>query len=125
MIGDMVHNIRFTEMTMNDIVSVVQSNGLLGQEDLLALYTYVGASKDSKPKTKFNTKPREGGGFFVKSDILDPKQQKILADFYSKEKKPRWKKIYQGKKDGMNASSFHAKCGSTAPTMTIIKSSNG
>jgi hypothetical protein len=105
-VGDMVHNIRFTEMSMNDIVSTVQSTGLLGSEDLLALYTYVGASKDSKPKTKFNTKPREGGGAFVKSEILDAKQQKTLSDFYSKEKRPRWKKIYQGKKDGMNASSY-------------------
>jgi len=124
-LGDLIYNIRFTEMGMSDIVSTVQSSGLLPQEDLLNLFTYVGASKDNKPKTKFNTKGREGGGYFVKSVILDPKQQKQLAAFYSKEKKPKWRKIYHGKVDGMNATTFHSKVSGSAPTINIIKSTNG
>jgi hypothetical protein len=86
-------NIRFTEMTMNEVVSVVQSSGLLPQEDLLTIFTYLGlsvclsvwvfigllcfscplisfflpssgASADNKPKVKFNTASREGAGNF-------------------------------------------------------------
>jgi hypothetical protein len=124
-LGDLIYQIRFTEMTMSDVVSTVQSSGILPQEDLLALFTYIGASKDNKPSTKFNTKPREGGGSFAKSVILLPAHHKILMNFYDKSKPSRWKRIFHGLEDGMNSSSFHSKCDSATPTMIICKSTNG
>jgi hypothetical protein len=124
-IGDLIYQIRFTEMTMSDIVSTVQPSGILPQEDLLALFTYIGASKDNKPSTKFNTKPREGAGAFLKSVILKPEHHKILQNYYDKSKPSKWKRIFHGLEDGMNASSFHAKCDNVTPTIVVCKSTNG
>jgi hypothetical protein len=41
---------------------------------------------------------------FVNSSILNFAQARILADFYSKERRFKWKRIYHGKTDGMTAS---------------------
>jgi hypothetical protein len=125
-LGDIVNNIRFGEMNMNEIVAVIQSSGIMSQEDLLSLYTYVGASKDSKPKVKFNTKPREGGGHFKQSRLLTPQLQKVLSQFYSKEKKSvQWVKVFDSKTDSLSYTTFHSKCDNVGPTMSIMKSSQG
>eukprot|EP00823_Brevimastigomonas_motovehiculus_P005905 TRINITY_DN459_c0_g1_i1.p1 TRINITY_DN459_c0_g1~~TRINITY_DN459_c0_g1_i1.p1 ORF type:complete len:502 (+),score=130.37 TRINITY_DN459_c0_g1_i1:47-1552(+) len=121
-LGDAMNYIRFPDMSMAEVCSKVQSAGLLAADELLALFTYLGASKDSKPKCKWNAKPREGGSVFKGSVILNPVQQKTLAAFYSKEKKPKWKLLYHGKENGMDASTFHSKCDSTTPTLVILKS---
>jgi hypothetical protein len=39
--------------------------------------------------------------------------------------KKRWILLYKARRDGFSASSFHSKCDSKGPTVTIIKSSNG
>jgi len=124
-LGDLIYQIRFTEMSMSDVVSTVQSSGILPQEDLLALFTYIGASKDNKPSTKFNTKAREGGGSFAKSVILRPEHHKILMGFYDKTKPSRWKRIFHGLEDGMTSTAFHSKCDSAQGTIIICKSTNG
>eukprot|EP00823_Brevimastigomonas_motovehiculus_P005835 TRINITY_DN445_c0_g1_i1.p1 TRINITY_DN445_c0_g1~~TRINITY_DN445_c0_g1_i1.p1 ORF type:complete len:562 (-),score=164.15 TRINITY_DN445_c0_g1_i1:132-1817(-) len=122
-LGDVMNYIRFPQMSMSEVCSKVQGAGLLQSDELLSLFTYLGADKESKPKCKWPTKPREGGASFKGSTILSAQQQKILNSYYSKEKKAKWTLVYKGKKDGLTASSFHAKVDNAGPTMTIIKAS--
>jgi len=120
-LGDMLNLIRFPDMTMQEVCSKVQSSGLLNADELLSLFTYMGASKDNKPKIKFPTKSREGSGIFTGTTLLNAKQQHILSNYYSKEGRQRWELIYKGKTHGMDANAFHSRCDNAGPTMTIIR----
>jgi len=120
----MLNLIRFPTMSMGDVCTKVQASGMLNADELLQLFTWLGAGKDSKPKIKWSSKEREGGGGFNKSEILDAKQQKTLQGFYSKEKGSRWELIYKGKRDGLQGYNFHSKCDNQGPTMTVVRVSN-
>jgi len=61
-LGNLLQLIRFPLMEMGDLVSKVQSSGVLTQEELLGLFTYLAAPEGKKPKTPFSVKEREGGG---------------------------------------------------------------
>jgi len=122
-LGELLNLIRFPDMSMQEVCTKVQGSGLLTADELLSLFTYLGASKDNKPKIKFPTKPREGGGLFVGSTLLSIKQQQILNKFYSKEGRQRWDLIYKGKTHGMDGYTFHSRCDTAGPTLTVIRSS--
>jgi len=122
-IGDTIDLIRFPEMTMAEIVTKVQPTGLLTSEELLGLFTYLGASQSSRPRTKWIARPREGAsGFFKDSEILSKDQQKIVNKFYSADGRTKWERVYHGKRDGYNAYAFHQKCDSVGPTLTVCRS---
>jgi len=120
-LGDALNLIRFPAMSMAEVCTKVQASGMLNADELLQLFTWLGASKDSKPKIKWPSKEREGGGGFKGGDIMDAKQQKQLATMYDKDKPSRWDLIYKGKKDGLSGYNFHAKCDNQGPTMTVVR----
>lgn len=120
-LGDLVTLVRFPQLTMQEVVTKVQFSQMLTQEDLLALFTYIGADKDSKPKIRFPTKAREGGVVFKDCTIIPNNLQRALAKMVDKEKTTRWRRVYSVKRDGDQATQFHAKCDNVGPTLTIIK----
>jgi hypothetical protein len=120
-LGDALNMIRFPTMSMSEVCTKVQASGMLNPDELLQLFTWLGASKDSKPKVKWPTREREGGGLFDKSNILDAKQQQILSKMHDKNGKARWDLVYSGKRDGLSGYTFHAKCDNAGPTMSIIR----
>jgi len=119
-LGDMIYSLRLAEMTMSELSTVVASSGILSSEELLSVYTYLGATSDKKPSIKFNTTPREGGSSFPKSVILDSKQQKVLGQFFGK-KNGNFKRIYQMTKDGSQCYNFHGKCSAYRSLLVIVK----
>jgi len=123
--NDLFNCIRFPCMDMADIAGKLAASNFFDQSQLLALFTYIGASNDNKPKTKFNTKPREGGGGFGKSNILDMKQQKQLMKIWDPKKSSRWTRVYSGKTDGMNGSSWHAKVDQYTGSLSVMKDTSG
>jgi len=120
-LGELINLIRFPDMTMQEVCTKVQSSGLLNADELLSLFTYLGASKENKPKIKFPTKPREGGGLFHLSTLLNAKHQQILNKYHSKEGRQKWELVYKGKTHGMDGYTFHSRCDSVGPTMVIIR----
>jgi len=120
-LGDLMTLIRFPTMSMAEVCTKVQSSGMLNADELLQLFTWLGASKENKPKIKWSSKEREGGAGFKGSEILDNKQDKILQGLYDKSKPSKWALIYKGKKDGFQGYNFHAKCDNQGPTMTVVR----
>eukprot|EP00823_Brevimastigomonas_motovehiculus_P003313 TRINITY_DN1_c0_g1_i4.p1 TRINITY_DN1_c0_g1~~TRINITY_DN1_c0_g1_i4.p1 ORF type:complete len:545 (-),score=172.28 TRINITY_DN1_c0_g1_i4:219-1778(-) len=119
--GDAINYIRFPEMTTQEIAASVTSSNILSSDELISLFAYSSASEDEKPKIKWPTKPRDGGACFKKSVLLSPQLQKVLAGYYSKGKKSQWERCYHAKTDGYVPSTFHSKCDSVGPTISIIK----
>jgi len=66
---DLIPLIRFPLMTVSELSTYVIPLGILAQDDMLGLYTYI-AAKGSKmpdmPKLKFSTKPRASFNFEFK-----------------------------------------------------------
>ena len=54
---------------------------------------------------------------------MGPKLEELLKNRYLNGKK--WSLLYQGSRDGFEASNFHTRCDGCPKTLTIVKSSNG
>jgi len=121
-LGEALNLIRFPAMTMTEVCTKVQPSQILSAEDLLLLFTWLGANKDSKPKIRWPTREREGGGGFKGSTILDAKLQKQLRTIHkTKSGGARFELTYKGKTHGLDGYTFHAKCDTVGPTLVVIK----
>jgi hypothetical protein len=121
--------IRFPVMNVADIAKHVSTSQLLDQKQLLELYNWVSLDEKTKrgKKSQWTTKEREGGFFFAKSKILTArKHAKAMKKIWGKQ----YKKIksctllYHGKRDGLNAQSFQARCNNKGSNITFIQSKN-
>jgi len=130
LLKDVKHLIRFGCLTSTAVVKYVKPSGLLTDNELLELFTYL-STNDKKVKHKFpfsNTK-RQGTSLFRESALLTPDIAKVLAQYVEQSDSAKkglvWRRIYHGKTDGMIASSFHRRCDAASPTLTVIRSRNG
>jgi len=123
-LGDALDLIRFPDMSMEEVCTLIQSANLLTPVELLSLFTYVGASRENKPSIKYITTPRKGRGMFKNSTLLDNQQQQELSNFYNSNRRTRWRLIFKGQKDGLTGTAFHGKCDGVSPTITIIRAAS-
>jgi len=127
-LGDLLYCIRFPLMTMNDVLAHVQKIGVLTNDEMLKLFTFMGAAEGKKPNVApFQIHDRHGSKTFAGGTLLaEMKHQQALAGFLPKEhQRKNWVLVYKGKKDGMTGTSFHTKIGDKTPSLSVIKSTNG
>jgi hypothetical protein len=119
--------IRFPTMEMEHIASVVAPSQLLGEQQLLELFTYNSVTEErqkEKIRIAFPTQPREGGGLVKDSKLLLRKYKKDVLGFFGPKARIQLKLLYRGSKDGFNAGVFHAKCNNQGPTLSVVKATN-
>jgi len=126
-LGDLIYQIRFPLMSIQEVVGPVAKHGLIDQTTMLSLLSYSGISDESarkKIKLAFPTKPREGGLTAKGSKLFTKKHKKQLAKLFDN-KKVKLELFFRASRDGYDASSFHAKCDNKGPTIVVIKSGSG
>jgi len=119
--------IRFPTMEMEHIASVVAPSQLLGEQQLLELFTYNSMTEErlkEKIKVAFPTQPREGGGLAKDSKLLARKYKKDVLGFFGPKARVQLKLLFRGSKDGFNAGAFHSKCNNQGATLTVVKAQN-
>jgi hypothetical protein len=125
-VGDLIYEVRLAELIAEEFDALVKETHLITDEEIASVKAWLKAGEGKKPTIKFNISPRGkaaslvlfvffccvltcfcgllfSGFIFAKSSILSPEHARILADFYSKEKRPQWIRLYHGKSHGMTA----------------------
>ena len=57
--------------------------------------------------------------------IIDEKEEKLICDWISVDRKVKMTLLYKATRDGDSSSAFHNKCNGKSPTLTLVKTSNG
>jgi len=125
-LGDILYNVRFGEMSLQEICDEVEPSGILDQDELLSIFTYIGADVSKKPKMKFLTGSRSNttSGFFDGTTILTADQQRALNVLFGK-KNQKWSLLFKAKVHGMTGYSFHSRCNARTPTLSVIRATSG
>jgi len=125
-LGDLVKDINFGLMNMEEFCQIVQPTNILTADELLECFRFLASpSNATKPITFFRTH-RAAPPSLANSFILNDQEKKQLNALYAMEiKQPSWKLVYQASRDGTAASDFHRKCASIGPNLVVIQSTNG
>jgi len=125
-LGDVVKEINFGLMSMEEFCQSVQPTNILTADELLECFRFLASSPNAaKPSTFFRTR-RNAPPSWANSSILNDQEKKTLNELYAGEfKQPTWRLVYQATRDGMQASDFHRKCSSIGPNMVVIQTKIG
>jgi len=117
--------IRYPLLGPRELVKKLKPYGFIPPQLYREALEYI-ANPDSVPKKERNEKLQYQKRYqtFALSTIIDEKLSQQLLNWLPPSKKG-WDLIYKAKKDGFQASTFHAKCDQKGETVVVIKSSNG
>jgi len=123
---DLLKYVRLPLLQVNDLATVVAPSGLIEPTQLVGLFSYCSVTDEKiralLPNPGFETKEREGGGFW------DAKKEGFgdvsAVGEWLKKKPGKWKKLYQATKDGWSSAKFHALCDGKGPTVVLVKLTN-
>lgn len=108
--------------TIMDTQTEEEKRDKIKQESDKALEKYV----DSFFELDNSIEDLSGGDNFPKSGIIKPGDFQLLRKWLDKDFKNRkFKLIFKGTKDGMNATKFHELCNNKGPTVCLMKSGHG
>jgi len=123
---DLLKYVRFPLLQMNDMATIVAPSNLIEPSQLVGLFSYLSVTDEKVrallPNPGFETKEREG------SASWDAKKEGFgdvtAVGEWIKKKPGKWKKLYQGTKDGWSGSKFHSLCDGKGPTVVLVKLTN-
>eukprot|EP00823_Brevimastigomonas_motovehiculus_P002383 TRINITY_DN145_c0_g3_i1.p1 TRINITY_DN145_c0_g3~~TRINITY_DN145_c0_g3_i1.p1 ORF type:complete len:561 (-),score=76.33 TRINITY_DN145_c0_g3_i1:66-1589(-) len=124
-LGDALKYIRFPVMSVTEIAKKVQTTGILTEDELFDIYTWIGAEENKKPKIPFLCTMRSGSSMLIGSSILNSAQQMLVHDMLPTTRQfDTWNLCYRMSRDGGTATQFHAHVESKTPSIVIIKTTN-